>query len=624
MYAAVDPFSSTMVDDQDSWLVSPPIDISGAAKLVGEWDEWVDLPRPTEDVFNLSLASNDVYDCVTRPEGFVDEAPGAWYGGPFWGVWVDDWDAFAGNDWLAIRWEVWNSDVAGEPHRAGIFVNRQRVGIPSGDAGTTWNYGSWDRLYDIFPSELTAALIDSGEIDVKDDDDIAWVNIIATNGTTTNTYACRRQDAEGNIWLIPPPATEMTVGSVIHYYFEAQDGVGNTSVWPAAAPDVYYEISVLPINATVTNPGILLVDKHGRATPSEARDYFHSSEYYFREMLGILGYEWETYDVEVPSGSTDQSNGPDSSGYKYYDTQIWFTDEFDAYTIKAFDQANLISWLNQSPEKERNLLITGNDWGKELMVDGKETLNFYSVWMASAFVANSMGVVTVDSVPGIQEAAGGWTFMDYDDGAAILRGGCPQLHYYDVVTPASGIPGNEVALKYKAVNNTLSDAGVAYTHATLGYQTVNLGFGMEFMADGTVNGGSGNYTAEGYFYTGIEDRVNLMDNIMSYFGQTPTDPPTGVVDGTKNVLSHAYPNPFNPVTKIAYSVKEAGPVTIEVYNVAGKVVRTLLDTEVDAGAAGFVVWDGANDSGEKCASGVYFYRIAAPGFTESHKMIMLK
>ncbi len=140
---------------------------------------WVDLPRPTEDVFNLSLASNDVYDCVTRPAGFVDEAPGAWYGGPFWGKWVDDWDAFAGNDWLAIRWEVWNSDVASEPHRAGIFVNRQRVGIPSGDAGTTWNYGSWDRLYDVFPNELTAALIDSGEIDVKDDDDIAWVNIVA-------------------------------------------------------------------------------------------------------------------------------------------------------------------------------------------------------------------------------------------------------------------------------------------------------------------------------------------------------------------------------------------------------------------------------------------------------------
>jgi flagellar hook assembly protein FlgD len=97
-----------------------------------------------------------------------------------------------------------------------------------------------------------------------------------------------------------------------------------------------------------------------------------------------------------------------------------------------------------------------------------------------------------------------------------------------------------------------------------------------------------------------------------------------VAGSVRNELSHAHPNPFNPVTKIAYSVKEAGPVTIEVFNVAGKVVRTLLDTKLDSGAKGFVTWDGANDGGEKCASGVYFYRIAAPGFTESHKMIMLK
>ncbi|MCK4915208.1 MAG: T9SS type A sorting domain-containing protein, partial [Candidatus Eisenbacteria sp.] len=119
-------------------------------------------------------------------------------------------------------------------------------------------------------------------------------------------------------------------------------------------------------------------------------------------------------------------------------------------------------------------------------------------------------------------------------------------------------------------------------------------------------------------------RVNLMGNIMDFFAQIPSGDPSGVEEGVKNVLSHAYPNPFNPVTKIAYSVREAGPVTIAVYNVAGKVVRTLLDTEVDAGASGYVVWDGANDGGMKCASGVYFYRIAAPGFKETRKMIMLK
>jgi len=623
MYGAVDPFGGTMVDDQNSWLVSPPIDISGAAKLVGHWDEWVDLPRPTDDVFNLSLASNDVYDCVTRPDGFVDEAPGQWYGGPFWGNWYDDWDAFAGNDWLAIRWEVSNGGEGDGSHRAGVLVNRQRVGIPSGDAGTSWNYGSWDRLYDTFPNELAAALTDSGEIDVKDDDDIAWVSLIATNGTTTNAYPARRLDALGNIWRFSPPVAEMTPGAEIHYWFEAQDLVGTMSTYPAAAPDSYFEISTLPMAATPTNPGILVVDKHGRRTPSAERDYFHSSEYYYREVLGILGYEWETYDVEVPSGSTDQSDGPDTSAYKYYDTQIWFTDEFDAYTIKAFDQQNLITWLNQAPEKDRNLLISGNDWGKELMVDGKETLNFYSVWMASQFVANSMGVVTVDSIPGIKEVAGGPTFMSHDDGQAILRGGCPQIHFYDVVTNDAGIPGSGVALQYEAADASTFDAGVYYTHQTLGYNTVNLGFGMEFIADGTVGAGD-NLTPEGYFKIGMEDRVDLMGNVMTFFNEVPSGPGTGIDGGLRNVLSHAYPNPFNPVTKIAYSVKEAGPVTIEVFNVAGKVVRTLLDTKLDSGAKGFVTWDGANDGGEKCASGVYFYRIAAPGFTESHKMIMLK
>jgi len=54
------------------------------------------------------------------------------------------------------------------------------------------------------------------------------------------------------------------------------------------------------------------------------------------------------------------------------------------------------------------------------------------------------------------------------------------------------------------------------------------------------------------------------------------------------------------------------------------VVKTLLDSYVEVGAAGYVIWDGRAEYGEQCASGVYFYRIAAPGFTTSRKMIMLK
>jgi hypothetical protein len=624
MYAAVDPFTKTMVDDEYAWLMSPPIDVSGAPKLVGQWDQWVDLPRPADDVFNLWLASNDDQACVTDPAGFYDEEAGWWYGGPFWGVWTDDWDAFAGNDWLAILWGVQNRSEPAEPHRAGLLINRQRVGIPEGDAGTAWEYSVWDRFNDWYIEQMTDALLDSAVINVKDDDNIAWVKLHATNGTTTSEYDCRRPDSLGNDWICPPPSTEMVEGAVIHYWFEAEDGVGKTALYPSTAPDNYFEISILPILASEESPGMLLVDKHGRRIPGDQRDYLHTSEYYFREMLDILGYEYDKYDVEVPSGSTEQSNGPDSVAYKYYNTMIWFTDEFDAYTIKAPDQANLINWLNESGGgAERNLLITGNDWGYELEAVGKETLSFYQTWMASDFIQNAVGSVVVDSIPGIVEAAGGPTFMDYDDGQAILRGGCPVLHYYDVVDADAGIPGVGVALNYKKLDTSTLPAGTYYTHQSLGYQTVNLGFGMEFISDGVV-GGPGNYTPEGYYHVGLEDQVNLMDNIMTFFGETPSGSATGVSDGLKNDLSLAFPNPFNPVTKIAYAVKEAGPVKIQVYNVAGKVVRTLLDTEVEAGTTGYVVWDGRNDTGDNCSSGVYFYRIAAPGFAQSHKMIMLK
>ena len=90
------------------------------------------------------------------------------------------------------------------------------------------------------------------------------------------------------------------------------------------------------------------------------------------------------------------------------------------------------------------------------------------------------------------------------------------------------------------------------------------------------------------------------------------------------MLKQNHPNPFNPVTTIAYSVRETGAVTIEVYDVSGKVVRTLLDTDVEAGASGSVTWNGTNDRGEQCASGVYFYGIRSAGETETRKMVMLK
>ncbi|MCK4511982.1 T9SS type A sorting domain-containing protein, partial [bacterium] len=147
------------------------------------------------------------------------------------------------------------------------------------------------------------------------------------------------------------------------------------------------------------------------------------------------------------------------------------------------------------------------------------------------------------------------------------------------------------------------------------------GFGMEFMSDVML--------PTGHYTSGAPDRVDLMANIMEYFGTEPTAPGTGIEGAETFVtkLSHAHPNPFNPATTIAYSLAGRSRVVIRVYDVAGRVVTTLVDGEVDAGPH-TIVWDGTTDSGERAASGVYFVRMEGSGdagvFGKVVKAVMLK
>ncbi|MCK5597231.1 MAG: T9SS type A sorting domain-containing protein, partial [Candidatus Eisenbacteria sp.] len=83
------------------------------------------------------------------------------------------------------------------------------------------------------------------------------------------------------------------------------------------------------------------------------------------------------------------------------------------------------------------------------------------------------------------------------------------------------------------------------------------------------------------------------------------------------------PNPFNPVTKVAYHVPRKSEVTIRVYDVSGRVVTTLVDGVVEAGRHA-AVWNGRNDAGESVGSGIYFCTMEAPDFHDSRKMTLLK
>jgi hypothetical protein len=105
--------------------------------------------------------------------------------------------------------------------------------------------------------------------------------------------------------------------------------------------------------------------------------------------------------------------------------------------------------------------------------------------------------------------------------------------------------------------------------------------------------------------------------------------PTGVEDehadsGAVTLsLLPAYPNPFNPRTSIRFSLAEAGPAQLTVYNIAGRRVATLLDRNLTAGEHS-LEWDGRGSGDETLASGVYFLSLTAGGTRQSCRVTLLK
>lgn len=112
------------------------------------------------------------------------------------------------------------------------------------------------------------------------------------------------------------------------------------------------------------------------------------------------------------------------------------------------------------------------------------------------------------------------------------------------------------------------------------------------------------------------------------FQMAVIDPATGVAETphipSSFALHQNVPNPFNPETVIRYDVPQDGAfVNITIYDVAGRLVRTLVDGMQAAGEKR-IVWRGLDNRGNPVATGVYFYRMSAPDFAMTKKMLLLK
>ena len=88
-------------------------------------------------------------------------------------------------------------------------------------------------------------------------------------------------------------------------------------------------------------------------------------------------------------------------------------------------------------------------------------------------------------------------------------------------------------------------------------------------------------------------------------------------------LEQNFPNPFNPSTEIRYSLSHSGMVRMDVVNVLGQKVKTLVQLEQPIGHYQ-VTWDGTTDAGTAVSSGVYFYRLTTEGFSSVRRLVLIR
>jgi hypothetical protein len=138
--------------------------------------------------------------------------------------------------------------------------------------------------------------------------------------------------------------------------------------------------------------------------------------------------------------------------------------------------------------------------------------------------------------------------------------------------------------------------------------------------------GSTSYTLTEYSQ-GREGASHILTNGVPIHVSSPEVSSLRLAKAQPSPIAFAFeqnsPNPFNPSTKINYQVPSASQVTIEVFNVLGEKVATLVDEVKDAGYYN-IVWNGRNDNNAPVASGMYIYSMQADKFSSVKKMMFLK
>ncbi|HET9012530.1 MAG TPA: T9SS type A sorting domain-containing protein, partial [Gemmatimonadaceae bacterium] len=215
----------------------------------------------------------------------------------------------------------------------------------------------------------------------------------------------------------------------------------------------------------------------------------------------------------------------------------------------------------------------------------------------------------------------GSAFVDFTPDLYALNGGCPIIRNYDGI---DALGGSAVRThRYRSPTSGTLGAGavVMNRNNAEAWNTIQMTHPWFDIRD----------TAGTPAATPPE--LSLLTKILGAVLPTPclkSPQTTGTGPGDEldvprtTSLHQNVPNPFNPTTQIRFDLAQSGKVSLRIYDVAGHLVRTLVDRELAAGRDHRVAWNGLDIHDRPVASGVYFYRLEAPGASETRKLVVMR
>jgi hypothetical protein len=404
------------------------------------------------------------------------------------------------------------------------------------------------------------------------------------------------------------------------YYFHEPIATDNIGVGAVLATD---DINVAMVNATemtclpaagleAGNDILYVDDASGRGV----QPYYDSAF----DQLGIM-HKVDRYDVRRPDSNVGNGLGSRVQNVAqqlipWYKKILWNSTNLNdgligdgvAANEKSNDFGTLYAYIDQS-NRAPGLWISGDynatEWASLASADAVALRSAYMNFGVQTLDHKSVGLPVSPLVVG---ASGGIFDNITGPDSMVAYGGCNLINEFDVLQQQGA-----------SVEQAYYDGNLAYP-AILSQATVNAGGST---ARVVLSGFSYHYIRDDRA-AGIMDRVFHVKKILAFL-ENQTQEPTGVKpSGYAYSLSQNYPNPFNPTTTINYTLKEQGDVTLRIYNVAGQLIRTLVEATRTPGEVHTATWDGRNDAGQSVSSGVYFYKLVAGSYVQTKKMVLLK